>query len=67
MNSGLSELKVEAPLSLAYFIGIGYNPEDMVEVKDFYLLPSGYILASALIIGLPALVTYRIWIGNKKK
>lgn len=67
MHSGLSDVKVQAPLSLSYFIGMGYKSDDMVLFKDFYLLPSGYILALALIVGLPALVTYRIWIGNKKK
>lgn len=67
MADGLVETKVQAPLSLAYFIGMGYNEVDMVGVKDFYLLPQGYILAFLFILGIPALITYRIFLKKSKK
>lgn len=63
---GITEYKVEAPLSLSYFFGLGYNPAHLVGIKDFYLLPSGYITAFALILGLPGLLAYRVSLSNKK-
>ena len=35
MKNGLSETKMEAPLSLSYFIGFGFNSIDMEGIKDF--------------------------------
>jgi hypothetical protein len=49
-----------APLSLSYFLGLGYAPEDMFGVQDFYLTRNGYILAALLILGFPALLAYRV-------
>jgi hypothetical protein len=67
MKNGLSETKIDAPLSLSYFIGLGYNSQDMEGIKDFYLLPKGYLLAFCLIFGFPAILTYRIYLAQKKK
>ena len=67
MKNGFSETKIEAPLSLSYFIGFGYNSQDMEGIKDFYLLPKGYLLAFCIILGCPAIVTYRIFLAQKKK
>ena len=67
MKNGLSETKIDAPLSLSYFIGLGYNQADMQEINDFYLLPKGYLLAFCIILGFPAIVTYRIFLAQKKK
>jgi hypothetical protein len=39
----------------------------MEGIKDFYLLPKGYLLAFCLIFGFPALLTYRIYLAQKKK
>jgi hypothetical protein len=55
----LVEQKVAAPLSLSYFIGIGYEQEDMVGVKEFYLVKDGIILAVLFLIGIPAIIAYR--------
>lgn len=57
---GALEHVEQAPLSLSYFIGIGYAQEDMYGIKDFYLTTKGYILAALLIIGFPALLAYRV-------
>ena len=67
MKNGLSETKMEAPLSLSYFIGFGFNSIDMEGIKDFYLLPKGYLLAFCIILGCPVIVTYRIFLAQKKK
>jgi hypothetical protein len=61
------EIKTPVPLSLSYFIGIGYEEEDLIGVKDFYLLPEGYLLAFLFIFGVPALIAYRVYIGQKAK
>jgi len=67
-GDGLQEITEKAPLSLSYFFGLGYNEEDMTFVKDFYLLPAGYLLAAVFIIGIPALVAYRVYLkGDTQK
>lgn len=63
-SNGLQEFKDDAPLSLSYFIGLGYEKNEMVNIKDFYLKPTGYILAFIFTIGIPALVAIRF--GSKK-
>lgn len=60
----LLESKVDAPLSLSYFIGFGYQEEDMIGVKDFYLKPVGYALVFCICIALPAILAMRV--GSKK-
>jgi hypothetical protein len=65
-GSGDATVQVEAPLSLSYFIGLGYPEEDMVGVTDFYLNARGYLLAVCFLIGIPALVTYRFRVLKKQ-
>jgi hypothetical protein len=55
----LVEQKVAAPLSLSYFIGVGYDQKDMVGVKEFYLVKDGIILAIIVLFGIPGIVAYR--------
>lgn len=57
---GTKEIVAPADLSLSYFIGIGINEGDLDGVKDFYLLPKGKILALIFIVGLPAILGYRL-------
>lgn len=64
-HEGIAENTVPAPLSLSYFIGLGYDEQDMVGVKDFYLKANGYILAILIVIGFPALLAYRTYVRNK--
>jgi hypothetical protein len=70
-ENGAQKIVQDAPLSLSYFIGLGYEERDMVGVSDFYLKQEGYILAFCLIIGFPALLAYRLKIkfneDEKKK
>lgn len=58
-ENGIQELKVERPLSLSYFIGLGYDPEDLVGVKSFYLTAKGMVMAFIFILGVPAVIAYR--------
>lgn len=67
VQNGLSNFKEVRPLSLSYFIGFGYDPSDMIGIKDFYLLPKGYLTAFLLIFCLPALIAYRVSLGKKTK
>lgn len=62
--NGLVEYKIQAPLSLSYFFGLGYKESDMLMFKDFYLLPAGYITAFIFIIGFPGLIAYRVHLKN---
>lgn len=63
---GSKEVIEPRDLSLSYFIGIGYKEEDMSMIKDFYLLPKGKILALIFIVGLPALLAYRVSLRKQK-
>lgn len=58
-ENGIQELKIERPLSLSYFIGLGYDSEDMVGIKTFYLTAKGIFMALVFIVGVPALIAYR--------
>jgi hypothetical protein len=70
-ENGPQKIVQDAPLSLSYFIGLGYKQEEMKNVTDFYLTREGYVLAFCLIIGFPALLAYRLKIkfdeAEKKK
>lgn len=59
--------EVEAPLSLSYFVGIGYSPEDMTYVGDFYLTAKGWIMAFIFVLGLPGLLAYRVYLKQFNK
>ena len=60
----LKEHTINAPLSLSYFIGLGYDESDMVGVKCFYLTLKGNIMALIFIVGLPALLALRVYLKN---
>lgn len=58
----------ERPISLSYFIGLGYEANELIEhnVKDFYLTAKGIIMACIFIFGFPALLAYRVHLKNSK-
>lgn len=58
---------LEAPLSLAYFIGLGFQEAEMEGVVDFYLTRRGYMLAVSLLLGFPTLLAYRSFLAKKNK
>jgi hypothetical protein len=49
-ESNVQKVVQDVPLSLSYFIGLGYKQEEMKNVTDFYLTREGYVLAFCLII-----------------
>jgi hypothetical protein len=64
MSNGLQELKTQAPLSLSYFFGLGYDEADMVGIDRFYLLPKGYFTLILFLIGIPGIFAYRVYLKN---
>ena len=60
LQQGLVDATVQAPLSLSYFFGLGYSDEDMIGIRDFYVLPQGYILALLFTLGIPGLIALRV-------
>lgn len=66
-NNGTLESVVEAPLSLSYFFGLGYEDADMEFVQDFYLTPSGYFTVFLFLIGIPGLIAYRVYLSKTNK
>ena len=61
-ESGLQKVRLERPLSLSYFVGLGYDKADMVGVKTFYLTTKGVVMAFIFILGFPALLAYRMFL-----
>ena len=66
-KSELTEYTVSTRLSLSYFIGIGYDEADMVNVATFYLTWQGIAMAILFILGFPALLAYRIYLKRTKQ
>lgn len=66
IENGLQEMVIERPLSLSYFIGLGYEDADMVGIKDFYLTTKGIVMAFVFIFGFPALFALRVYLRSTK-
>lgn len=58
---------LKAPLSLAYFLGLGYDQQDMEGVVDFYLTKRGYMMAFSLLLGFPILFAYRSLLEKRNR
>jgi hypothetical protein len=66
-STGMGDVTIQARLSLSYFIGLGYNPADLEGIKDFYLVPKGYMIAFIVLIGIPGLIAYRVYISGNQE
>ena len=66
-KSGLMTVPEQAPVSLAYVVGLGYNEADMVHIESFRLLPQSYFLAFFFLFGFPGLAAYRVHLANEKR
>lgn len=58
------EVTYQQNLSLSYFFGIGLDGEQLEYVKSFRLTGQGWMLAFIVIIGIPGLISYRIYLKN---
>jgi hypothetical protein len=58
----------EVPLSLSYFLGLGYEPNDLksLGITDFYLTGKGKMIAFIFLIGIPSLLAYSAYLFQKK-
>ena len=65
-KEGWTVMNQETPLSLSYFIGIGYDKADMVNVEAFYLTTKGIVMAFIYILGFPGLLAYRVHLKNQR-
>ena len=66
-KSGISTMVEPRPLSLHFVSGLEYGKNLPKEIADYYLTAKGYLFAALFILGLPALIAYRIKIGKQKK
>jgi hypothetical protein len=66
LENGLQQEVINVPLSLSYFIGLGYDSADMVNVKSFHLTGTGILLAACILVGLPLVVAMRFHLKRKK-
>jgi hypothetical protein len=67
MSNSETDEVVSAPISLSYFIGIGYETSDLIGVKSFHLKLTGYALAFCFLIGIPFLIAFRVFLKNQNK
>ena len=63
-STGISKT-ISAPISLSYFLGFGYEEEDMEYIQDFYLTKEGYALAFCFLFGIPFIIGLRVYYKDK--
>ena len=68
-KDGIQVFETERPISLSYFIGLGFDKEDIdiVEYLSFRLKPKGWIMVFIFIFGIPGLIAYRVHLGRKNR
>jgi hypothetical protein len=64
-HSGISTLVEPRPLSLYFVSGLEYYGEELKGVQNYYLTARGWMLAFIFIIGIPALVAYRVYLKRQ--
>ena len=62
VDSGLQHFTAEQRISLSNFIGIGTEGFEEQGIVDFYLNIKGIMIACILILGMPALLAYRLYL-----
>ena len=65
-STGVSKT-ISAPLSLSYFIGIGFEKSEMNAIEDLYLTGEGYAMVFCFLFGFPFLIALRIYLHSKNK
>lgn len=58
---------VKTDLSLSYFLDFNSKPEILLNAKSYSLDAQGYFLSFCFLIGLPGLLTYRVWLNRFKE
>lgn len=62
VDHGLQHFTLEQRISLSNFIGIGTEGFTEQGIVDFYLNVKGIMIACILILGMPALLAYRLYL-----
>jgi hypothetical protein len=62
VDRGLQHFTLEQRLSLSNFIGIGTEGFEEQGIVDFYLNMKGILIACILILGMPAILAYRLYL-----
>ncbi len=65
VKRGLYEATEHRPMSLSSFLGIGTEGMKEYGVVDFRLTGTGWMLAGIFLIGFPALIAYRVYLGKR--
>jgi hypothetical protein len=65
-ENGLQKIIQKRPLSLAFVTGMEYDRSQLKGIKDFYLLPQGYVMVFIFIFCIPAIAAYRVHLGKPK-
>lgn len=65
-QQGNGTVTVPMKMSLSYFFPWGIDESDMQGVIEFYLIGKGYATLFVVLIGLPGLVAYRIFLKQKQ-
>ena len=66
-NSTGTSKTISAPLSLSYFIGVGFQESEMDNIENFYLTGEGYAMAFCFMFGIPFLIALRVYLNSKNK
>lgn len=67
VSNGIVEVVEKGPGSLSYLFSLeNQDKNEMPIIEDFYLQPTGYLLAFIFIFGIPALIAYRVYLKNDK-
>jgi len=66
-QQGLVTMKEKRPLSLHFVAGLEYAKTELKGIKEYHLLGKGYLMAFLFIVGIPAIVAYRVNLGFKNK
>ncbi len=66
-EKGLQKIVEKRPLSLYFVSGLEYDRAKLLGVKDYYLLPTGYMMAFLFVFCIPALTAYRVNLSKKNK
>lgn len=56
------EVVMPTKLSLSYFFGIGVDPSSLAAIETFRLTGMGWILVFIFIIGMPGMISYRLYL-----
>lgn len=67
LNSDYQTIDENKNLSLSYFLGYGYDMEEMAQFDTIRLTLKGWLMVVLILLGTPALITYRFALKNRMR